>query len=383
MEIISINNTYPNYKGYQKPASFKAIKGLGNEAENLIQYGRKLVNEVSERNSKVKQAWDKAYQDYLSAIEQKASEAVIREKIKKLKEVRIDTETAALEAQSKNLTYQNMIDSDKWNHVNDQHIVKGFGLGKIAGYEDIKDVLQREFISKIKKEKNCEKVDIPSAFFFFGPKGNGKTTSTLAIAEETKCKIEKIRYNSFEKQEDFFENIVNKAKAVEENFKRNGRYIFFMDEFTSFLNTENKLYSKFIDFLKDCSQKFHCTFFGTTNFLGRAGEEIKSIKPVFVSYDPPSKINMMKILKYYVDGREAGELNYSELADNLLDWANQQGGAFNNSYLKEIVKNVSLESKRISAKDLLDYAKERFNNSLLDEKTLKNYRQDYKMFIEN
>ena len=92
---------------------------------------------------------------------------------------------------------------------------------------------------------------------------------------------------------------------------------------------------------------------------------------------------MMKILKYYVDGREAGELNYSELADNLLDWANQQGGAFNNSYLKEIVKNVSLESKRISAKDLLDYAKERFNNSLLDEKTLKNYRQDYKMFIEN
>ena len=69
MEIISINNTYPNYSCYQKPTSFKAIKGLGNEAENLIQYGRKLVNEVSEGNSKVKQAWDKAYQDYLSAIE--------------------------------------------------------------------------------------------------------------------------------------------------------------------------------------------------------------------------------------------------------------------------------------------------------------------------
>lgn len=133
MEIISINNTYPNYSCYQKPTSFKAIKGLGNEAENLIQYGRKLVNEVSEGNSKVKQAWDKAYQDYLSAIERKASESEIREKIKKLKEIRIDTEHAALEAQAKNLDYQNKLDSNIKKQLNDQHIVKGFGLGKIAG----------------------------------------------------------------------------------------------------------------------------------------------------------------------------------------------------------------------------------------------------------
>lgn len=382
MEIISINNTYPNYSCYQKPTSFKAIKGLGNEAENLIQYGRKLVNEVSEGNSKVKQAWYKAYQDYLSAIERKASESEIREKIKKLKEIRIDTEHAALEAQAKNLDYQNKLDSNIKKQLNDQHIVKGFGLGKIAGYEDIKDVLQREFISKIKKEQKGEKVDIPSAFFFFGPKGNGKTTSTLAIAEETQSRIIDVSDDAFS-IEGFYDLITQKSIEAEKEFAKKGRTIIFADEFTKFCDTGSVYTKKIFDFLKDCSQKFHCTFFGTTNFLGRAGEEIKSIKPVFVSYDPPSKINMMKILKYYVDGRESGELNYSELADNLLDWANQQGGAFNNSYLKEIVKNVSLESKRISAKDLLDYAKERFNNSLLDEKTLKNYRQDYKMFIEN
>lgn len=278
----------------------------------------------------------------------------------------------------------NRIELDNLSNPNDQHVVAGFGLGKIAGYDDIKDVLSREFISKIKKERKGENVDIPSAFFFFGPKGNGKTTSTLAIAEETGCSFEDIGDGAFS-IDSFFDLLQDTAQKSQKNFSEKGRTIIFADEFTKFFGIESPIKQKIFDFLKDCSSKFHCTFFGTTNFLSEAGTEIKKINTVFVSYDPPGKINMMKVLKHYVDGREAGEMNYSDLADNLMQWAKDNNGTLGNSHLKTIVSAVSANTKRMTADDILKYAKDDFLyfHRLLDEKTLENYKTDYRNFIEN
>lgn len=52
------------------------------------------------------------------------------------------------------------------------------GFSQLAGYEDEKNILYKYFISEIEKAKQGKEANVPNAVLFFGPKGNGKTSTT-------------------------------------------------------------------------------------------------------------------------------------------------------------------------------------------------------------
>ena len=391
---VSINQSSLQYKknktnlSYQSTPSFKAVRGLGNDSgkalkdlSEMLAHNKALLPVFQEKIDRINSQFEK-----IAAIKgdlQQQARAALMEKLKNLsKEIFAAVNDATLQNNSRTIEQANKNLSSKSHFVP----VKGFGMGKIAGYDETKNILNEYFISKIKLEKEGKNVDIPSAFFFFGPKGNGKTTSTLAIAEETGCNISKLLFSkNLETPEEFFNRILKIAEDTKNKFNEKGRTILFSDEFTTYMAPETGIKEKMLNFLKDCSQKYKCTFFGTTNHLSKAGEEIKEINPVFVSFDPPSKTDMIQVLKYYVNGREAEPINYSRLADEMRKFAKSQNKILTNADIYRLTQDVGSEGNNplYTEKDLLNYLKYKYRSTLLSEERLKNYKEDYIRFIKN
>lgn len=389
LTAVSINQSNLQYKRnknklpYQSVPSFKAVKGLGPDVGKNIQELAALLEQNEKLIPHFKMKLDALNVQFaqINKIKKKLQPKAhlnLKEELAKLtQEIKSavglsESADAAKKVEETDVSKNTM---RKYKHV------KGFGMGKIAGYEETKNILNEYFISKIKLEKQGQNVDIPNAFFFFGPKGNGKTTSAMAIAEETGCNVEKLEHNYFqETAQEFFDRVLKIAENAKNNFKEKGRTIIFSDEFTTYMSPEDDIKERLLEFLKDCSQKYKCTFFGTTNHLSQAGEEIKSINPVIVSFDPPSKRDMAEVLKYYVNGKEAEPINYYKLAGEMQEWAKEQNGTLNNSHINKIITGANLSL--YTAKDILNFTKTKFDKTLLlNEDILKNYREDFQKFI--
>ena len=167
------------------------------------------------------------------------------------------------------------------------------GFGRIAGYQKEKNILNKYFINEIKKEKSGEKTEIPNSVLFFGPTGNGKTTFARAFAAETECKLE------IGRSANFIEMLDSKLNKAENLFKTNKiRTILFIDEFDKIANEDTTSLKKLNEILQNCSEKYHCTIFATTNnplniALPLTGE--KSAFSYIVSVDPPNTQNKTEI----------------------------------------------------------------------------------------
>ena len=68
------------------------------------------------------------------------------------------------------------------------NLAKTNGFSKIAGYNSEKEILNKYFISEIKKEQNGEQANVPNSVLFFGPTGNGKTTFAKSLCKALDCK---------------------------------------------------------------------------------------------------------------------------------------------------------------------------------------------------
>ena len=128
-----------------------------------------------------------------------------------------------------------------------------FGLSKLAGYSEEKNILQQIFIDPLDDEKagKIPNKKIPNAILFYGPTGCGKTTFAKALADETMCKFEplKIRGVTQEQREKFLIDSLIGKRTVANMFSRepgllekaqktyldtNVRTIILIDEFDRF-----------------------------------------------------------------------------------------------------------------------------------------------------
>ena len=235
------------------------------------------------------------------------------------------------------------------------------GVEKIAGYTEEIDILEDEFIFKVKREKAGENTEVFGSLLFFGPNGNGKTHITKALAEATESNIAKVVIpNSSENQAiKSMKKIVSIAEKSAENFKKDRtRTIIFIDEIDKMLTPNSPVLDEFADFVKTCSEKYHCSIFGATNSpLDIAlNYDDPDIFPVKMSIDIPNEKNAKEMFNYYLKDRTEGDIDIDKILTVMHQQEAEKGGRYSNGQIRQMLidANISLQKEKISQQDIED-----------------------------
>lgn len=234
------------------------------------------------------------------------------------------------------------------------------GFESIAGYEREKAILDDNIISAIRQERTGEKAIIPGSILFFGPQGNGKSCFAEAFAYEADARVRFLEnrgrrgIDAKTKEENFLKRLYEEAQKSEENFQKEGitknqRTILILDEIDEIAGQKSTIVPQLEDFMKTCSEKYHCTIFATTNYPEKLklslGDE--NIFPIKVSLDPSSLLDKAKILEFYMKDHVTKNVNYQEMAKFIEERENSLQAVFCNAYLKEFALASSTEEELI------------------------------------
>lgn len=233
-----------------------------------------------------------------------------------------------------------------------------YGFERIYGYEKEKEYLRREFgIKKMALAKTSigEKVDVPNAILFYGVTGIGKSTFALALAEQMMANIINIQCDIFDDENEQMAKILQAANQSKEVYETSGeekqRSFLIIDEANELV--EN---NKFAQFLKDCSKKYKCTVFMTTNHPFDIPSSVLDSIPLTVGLEPPDEQNLRIFVEKFIT-RAKIKGNTKEIADELLLLQRQNGIKFSNTNLDQLLKLVIKNRKKVSQSDI----KEAFN----------------------
>ena len=193
-----------------------------------------------------------------------------------------------------------------------------YGFERIYGYEKEKEYLRREFgIKKMALAKTSigEKVDVPNAILFYGVTGVGKSTFAKALAEQMMANIINIQCDIFDDENEQMAKILQAANKSKEVYETSGekkqRSFLIIDEANELL--EN---NKFAQFLKDCSKKYKCTVFMTTNHPFDIPSSVLDSIPLTVGLEPPDEQNLRIFVEKFIT-RAKIKGDAKELADEL------------------------------------------------------------------
>ena len=256
-----------------------------------------------------------------------------------------------------------MQSSKVFEKIHNKTNVKGFG--KIAGYQEQINTLLDHFGTPIALERIGKNADVPGGILFFGPQGIGKTTFAEAFADQLGCELVKITPELDAKTN--WNNLETIAKDSQKRFQKDGkRTVILINEFDDFASNEPKNgFKKVIDtispvgvrdiniklkrFIEECSKKYHCTVFATTNYPERIDSELLANGQFYKAGLPPAnKANAAAVLKHYAEDFAEKDINYNELAELIVK--NQPNEAFSNSRIRSVVMDVTKADKNKTRK---------------------------------
>ena len=233
------------------------------------------------------------------------------------------------------------------------------GFGKMAGYDDIKNVLKDHVCTPIalEKEGNLSATDrVPAGILFYGPMGTGKTTFAVALAGQTECKYVPIKHK--DTPLDTFKKIEEEAANAQKRFKEEGkRTILHLDEIDA-LADERKMADRLKQFMDTSSEEYHCTLVTTTNHPDQIDEALlRRGRFIKVALPPANKKNAAAIIQHYAEAAgTTGEIKYEEIAEHIVK--HQPERAFSNDVIKETVISVGQKAtqlgKKIAHTDLIE-----------------------------
>lgn len=118
-----------------------------------------------------------------------------------------------------------------------------FGYGRIAGYENEKEILTQKFITPLSLQETSLQSKIPNAFLLYGPTGVGKSELVKAVAEQGKCRLVQFSdADSIEELNKFLEQQIKRAKNSDRHF------VIQIDEFDEF-GSDDELSDFFLNLL--------------------------------------------------------------------------------------------------------------------------------------
>ncbi len=239
------------------------------------------------------------------------------------------------------------------------------GFDSIGGYLQEKCILNDLFVQKLPLEIAGENVDIPNAILFFGPTGCGKTSFAKALADESKCVLDKVgtrRAPTTKKFiNNFWEELMEKAALAEERFQKSGvRTILLIDDLDVVFGEKSPIIPDLNAFMQSCSKDYHTTLFITTNnplSIPSATRNNRRI-PIKVSLDAPNKADIAEILRLYLQrgDKNKNDIDYNSVAEVLAQKVN--GDAYACSQIEDICKELIMSGKdKISEQNILSQAK--------------------------
>lgn len=211
----------------------------------------------------------------------KRYEQINQERMKKVYDSSLESQEELMRENERTLREYKKINeildkSDKQNYSKDFDVISKFldamdnieknkGFNRISGYEEIKEKLKEEFIlSTIMKDRTSPGADVPNIVLFYGPSNNGKTTFAQALAEQSLSNIVTVSGG----EDDAMELIKNYAEESLKNYNESTdkkRTIIVVNEAELLANECSFDIEKFKNFIKDCSSKYKCTLFLTSN----------------------------------------------------------------------------------------------------------------------
>ena len=336
------------------------------------------IKSIDRTEAKQKEALDKRREELL----QKEAE-----RVKQMGTLvdKVGEETSNIEKQVANDTKRMRTNNDM-ELFRAKYVHPTEGFGSIAGYDSEKSILRKYFISEINKEKEGKKANVPGSVLFFGPTGNGKSTFAKAFAQETGCTLVPIRMSlrGVDRYNMCMKTLKKKAKEAETRFRQNNtRTILYVDEIGKMTDKTSTVTKEMGEFLNTCSEKYHCTVFGATNYpldiqLPLTGKN--SVFPYKISLDPPDKDNKTKILRHYLRDRLPQDTDYGKMAEHMDEIENKTGRKFNIAQISETVgvNGYTKELKPEEVYEAIDKSK-----PAIDEQSLKKYEQEVSTLIDH
>ncbi len=245
------------------------------------------------------------------------------------------------------------------------------GFNQLVGYDSIKNKLREHFCIDIflrdKLIQDDKKVNVPDVVFFYGPTGTGKTTFAKALAEETQSRIVDLDLTSAFDNEEKINIIQDELKKSLNNYESDGlektRTIILINEGDSLIKQPNvkrsdysqqsEVVTSFLELVRNCSEKYKCTVFITTNEPLRVDPRIldKKVTPIKVAVGPCSQEVAKEILdkemkKYGVS------VDSAEVAREMFKNRNYR---FSNSNIVNLVETVLKSTSSPTLDDFIYY----------------------------
>ena len=188
------------------------------------------------------------------------------------------------------------------------------GFNRIAGYDNIKQLLKNKFLLPVQKFNAGEAVELPNMILLYGPKGCGKTLFSKAIADETKCNVINIELTLDKKQD--FQNLEKAIEIAKNKYNKEGIYsIIHIDEIDGFISDETYKPKELQNIANSLSDNY-CTIVATTNYPNKLNKNIiPKNKNEKIYLEPPNETNILEVLKYYLEDFADYAIDYKKLYD--------------------------------------------------------------------
>ena len=254
------------------------------------------------------------------------------------------------------------------------------GFNRIAGYQDIKDTLMRNFIIKsVMMSKTSQNASVPNAVLFYGPTGNGKTTFAKALAEQSLSEFNIIDCGQQTPQETnklLNMYLDNAKKTFQASGDEKTRTIVVLNEAETVLNEKSPVYNEIAKKIPTISKDYATTLFLTSNFPRFINKELfkQDLTPLKIGIKPADFSTAKDLIKQTIENLNKKFKDFDELTKLFF----KEDNLYSNGKIKN---TVLMPFKFTNEPNLDDFSKTiQSSRPSITQTDIKQFEEDIKYF---